>query len=80
MLSTLLRGGVAITTALEVVKQTMTDSNMTKAITVAQTSVQAGVGLAAPLGASPIFLPMVVQMVAIGEETGELDKMLEKAR
>ena len=78
MLSTLLRGGVAITTALEVVKQTMTDSNMTKAITVAQTSVQEGVGLAAPLGASPIFLPMVVQMVAIGEETGELDKMLEK--
>ena len=34
--------------------------------------------MAAPLAASPIFLPMVVQMVAIGEETGELDKMLEK--
>ena len=78
MLSTLLRGGVAITTALEVVKQTMTDSNMQKALTVAQTSVQQGVGLAAPLAASPIFMSMVVQMVAIGEETGELDKMLEK--
>lgn len=78
MLSTLLRGGVAITTALDVVKQTMTDSNMQKALTVAQTSVQQGVGLAAPLAASPIFMSMVVQMVAIGEETGELDKMLEK--
>ena len=77
-LSTLLRGGVPISTALEVVKQTITDSNMNKAITLAQTSVQQGVGLAAPLAASPIFMTMVIQMIAIGEETGELDKMLEK--
>lgn len=77
-LSTLLRGGVPIISALDVVKKSAGNLSMTQALTSAQTSIQAGLGLSTPLGASAVFTPMVVQMVAIGEETGELDKMLEK--
>lgn len=77
-LSTLLRGGVPILHAIEVVKKGLGNLSMTKALTEAQISIREGMGLAIPLGASHVFPPMVVQMVAIGEETGELDKMLEK--
>lgn len=77
-LSTLVRGGVPIIAAIEVVKKTAGNLSMTRALTTAQASIREGRGLAAPLGASNVFTPMVVQMVAIGEETGELDKMLEK--
>lgn len=77
-LGTLVRGGVPIISALDVVKKTTANLTMINALTSAQASIRDGLGLAAPLGASSIFTPMVVQMVAIGEETGELDKMLEK--
>lgn len=78
MLGTLVRGGVPIISAIEVVKKTTGNLTMIKALTNAQVSVREGLGLAAPLGTSSIFTPMVIQMVAIGEETGELDKMLDK--
>lgn len=78
ILSTLLRGGVAITTALEVAKDTTTDSNMTETLTQVQRSVQQGMTIGGPLAASPIFTAMAVQMVSIGEETGQIDHMLEK--
>ncbi|MDR3559853.1 MAG: type II secretion system F family protein [Negativicutes bacterium] len=78
MFSTLARGGVPILTALEVVKQTTVNTLMIEALTAAQTSVREGHGLATPLGTSKIFTPMIVQMVAIGEESGELDRMLDK--
>lgn len=77
-LSTLVRGGVPIITAIEVVKKTAGNLSMTSALTTAQDSIREGMGLAKPLEISKVFTPMVVQMVAIGEETGELDKMLEK--
>lgn len=77
-LSTLVRGGVPIISAIEVVKKTTSNISMINALTSAQGSIREGLGLATPLGASSIFTPMVIQMVAIGEETGELDKMLEK--
>lgn len=77
-LGTLLRGGVPILTALETVKATLDNTVMLSALSQAQGSVKAGQGLAQPLGASRMFPAMVVQMVAVGEETGELDKMLEK--
>lgn len=77
-LSTLVRGGVPIITALDVVKKTANNTQLVDALTSSQTSIREGLGLAAPLGASMVFTPMVVQMVSVGEETGELDKMLEK--
>lgn len=77
-LGTLLRGGVSIINALEVVKNTTGNMSMVKALTSAQASVREGLGLATPLGTSNVFTPMVIQMVAIGEESGELDHMLDK--
>lgn len=77
-LSTLLRGGVPIIAALEAVKKTIGNRRMARALTAAQEGVREGLGLAATLGASGVFPPMVVQMAAVGEETGEIDKMLEK--
>ncbi|MPM57762.1 Type II secretion system protein F [bioreactor metagenome] len=77
-LGTLIRGGVPIISAIEVVKNTTTNSGMINALSSAQASIREGAGLSAPLGSSSIFTAMVVQMIAVGEETGELDKMLDK--
>jgi type IV pilus assembly protein PilC len=44
----------------------------------AQAAVKSGESLARPLEAHPVFPPMVTQMIAVGEETGALDEMLEK--
>lgn len=77
-LSTLIRGGVPIITALDVVKKTIGNLSMVAALNKAQVNVQEGVGLASTLNSSKVFSPMVIQMVSIGEESGALDKMLEK--
>lgn len=77
-LATLVKGGVPIISALEVAKKTAGSISMLDTVTLVQESIREGLSLAAPLGASNFFTPMVVQMVAVGEETGELDGMLEK--
>ncbi len=77
-LSTLLTGGVPIITALEVVQKTIGNRSMMVALDKAQSGIKEGIGLAATLAQSKVFTPMVVQMVSIGEESGALDKMLEK--
>ena len=77
-LSTLLHGGVPIITALEVVQKTIGNLSMMEALAEAQGGIKEGRGLAATLAESKIFTPMVIQMVSIGEESGALDKMLEK--
>jgi type IV pilus assembly protein PilC len=77
-LSTLLHGGVPIITALEVVQKTIGNLSMMKALEQAQSGIKEGMGLASTLAQSKVFTPMVVQMVSIGEESGALDKMLEK--
>ena len=74
----LIKGGVPIVGALQVAKKTTGNLYMTAALTVVQENLQAGANLSRPLKALKIFPPMVVQMIAIGEETGELDQMLEK--
>jgi type IV pilus assembly protein PilC len=77
-LSTLLHGGVPIITALEVVQKTIGNLSMMKALEQAKSGIKEGMGLASTLAQSKVFTPMVVQMVSIGEESGALDKMLEK--
>ena len=77
-LSTLLHGGVPIITALEVVQKTIGNLSMMAALAQAQIGIKEGRTLATTLAHSKIFTPMVIQMVAIGEESGALDKMLEK--
>lgn len=77
-LSTLLRGGVPILSAIDAVKKITDNMIMIRALDTVQQNIRQGAGMTAPLAASRMFTPMVVQMIAIGEETGELDKMLEK--
>lgn len=77
-LGTLLSSGVPIMQALEIVGRA--SGNEIIAITVAKIreSIREGESIATPLGASGMFPPMVTQMVAVGEETGNLDAMLSK--
>lgn len=75
---TLTKSGVPIVTALEVVKDSAGNAVLAKAIEAVQAKVQEGGTINGPMSESKIFPPMVTQMVAIGEETGQLENMLEK--
>ncbi len=77
-LSTLVRSGVAILAALEIVSKTSGNARIEKVITDLMGSVKRGESIAGPLERSSIFPSMVVRMIAIGEETGELEEMLTK--
>ena len=75
---TLTRSGVPIVTALDVVKDSADNAVLARAIDAVQIKVQEGGTINGPMSESKIFPPMVTQMVAIGEETGQLENMLEK--
>lgn len=77
-LATLLRGGVNILSALDVVKRVAGNHCIAQTVTMAQTSIKEGHGLAHQLLSSGVFSTMAVRMIAVGEESGEIDKMLEK--
>jgi type IV pilus assembly protein PilC len=77
-LSVLLRSGVPILQSLDIVSETVNNDVLSKAVGDIQTSVKEGESIARPLGAHAVFPPMVVQMLAVGEETGAVDTMLEK--
>ncbi|MCM8782146.1 MAG: type II secretion system F family protein [Candidatus Omnitrophica bacterium] len=77
-LSTLVRSGVPILSSLEIVAKTSGNKVFERAIDAAREGVREGESIALPLGKSNVFPPMVVRMVAIGEKTGELEKMLAK--
>ncbi len=77
-LGILLKSGVPVITAFDMVKKIINNSKMLRVLTEAQLSVRSGATIAVPLQNSQIFSPMVVQMIRIGEESGELDDMLEK--
>ena len=73
-----MRSGVAILAALEIVSKTSGNARIEKVITDLMGSVKRGETIAGPLERSDIFPSMVVRMIAIGEETGELEEMLTK--
>jgi type IV pilus assembly protein PilC len=77
-LSTLVAAGVDILKALEITGQTAGNWVVEDALAGVREKVHQGVPIAQPLVESPVFPPMVSQMVKIGEETGELEKMLGK--
>lgn len=77
-LGTLVSSGVPILQALEVTASTAGNVVISDAIQKTRVSIREGESIAEPLKASGIFPPMVVQMIAVGEETGELDTMLIK--
>jgi type IV pilus assembly protein PilC len=77
-LSTLIRSGVPILQALEIVGETVNNEVISRAVRDVQDSVREGESLATPLSKHSAFPAMVVQMLAVGEETGALDTMLSK--
>jgi type IV pilus assembly protein PilC len=77
-LSTLVAAGVDIIRSLEITGQTSGNSLIEDATAEVRERVIQGVPIAVPLADNPIFPPMVAHMVRVGEETGELEKMLSK--
>lgn len=77
-LSTLLAAGVPILQALEITGDTVNNGVIRDAITDVQNSVRQGESINGPLAQHEVFPPMVVQMIAVGEETGNIDGMLQK--
>lgn len=74
----LLRAGVPILGALEIAADTVNNGVMSNAIADVKNAVKEGESIASPLTKHEIFPPMTVQMIAVGEETGAIDEMLEK--
>ncbi|MEI6570045.1 MAG: type II secretion system F family protein [Actinomycetes bacterium] len=77
-LAALTRSGVGILEALEIVADTAGNEVVSLALRDTQRAVKQGDTLARPLSQHEVFPPMVVQMIAVGEETGALDDMLDK--
>jgi type IV pilus assembly protein PilC len=78
VLGVLNRSGVPILQSLDVTAEVVNNALIAKAIKDVQQSVQQGENLSKPLGQHGVFPPMVVQMLAVGEETGAMDTMLDK--
>jgi type IV pilus assembly protein PilC len=76
--STMLKSGVPILGALEIVSETAGNRIISDAIDGARDSVREGDSLAGPLAASGMFPPMVTRMIGVGEKTGALESLLEK--
>lgn len=77
-LGTMIRSGVPILQALDIVADTTGNYVVTMAARDVQESVRQGESLTQPLSHHPVFPPMVVQMMSVGEDTGALDSMLAK--
>jgi general secretion pathway protein F len=77
-LGTLLQSGVPTLAALDIVKSIVGNTVLANAVQKARENVREGEPIADPLRRSGLFPPVVVQMVAVGEKSGELEKMLLK--
>jgi len=77
-LGTLLSSGVPILQSLEIVSESTGSVVISRALRSVQDSVRQGDSITGPLSQHDVFPPMVVQMMASGEETGALDQMLHK--
>jgi len=76
--STLVKSGVPILGSLEIVGKSAGNKVIEMALEEARTSIREGENIAGPLSKRGVFPPMVIRMIAVGEESGELEKMLSK--
>ena len=76
--STLVRSGVSILSALEIVSKTSGNKVVEESILNCSKSVCDGEPISRPLAKSGVFPPMVTRMISVGEQTGQLEKMLSK--
>jgi type IV pilus assembly protein PilC len=77
-LGTLISSGVAILEGLDITARTAGNKVVEQAVLRTRASIAEGKTISEPLRASGVFPPMVVQMIAVGEQTGALDTMLGK--
>ncbi len=77
-LGTLIGSGVSILDGLEITAKTAGNRVISDAIMESRTSIAGGETISAPLEKSKVFPPMVISMIAVGEQTGGLDEMLSK--
>lgn len=77
-LGTLIGAGVSILDGLEITAKTAGNRVIQDAILQSRASIAGGDTIAAPLAKSQVFPPMVISMIAVGEQTGGLDEMLTK--
>ncbi|MEE9398820.1 MAG: type II secretion system F family protein, partial [Dehalococcoidales bacterium] len=75
-MSLLFRSGLALTEVMPLVAQGSRNSAITKALVGVQQEMINGEGLSRPMAKNSLFLPLMVQMVSVGEETGNLDTTL----
>ena len=75
---TLVCAGVPILSALEIVGATSGNEVVSRAVKKVRSAIKEGETIAKPLSEAPVFPSMLVQMIAVGEETGALDAMLNK--
>ncbi len=78
-LSTLLASGIGLLQALDIVKNVVSNTVLARAIESARDAIREGQSIAPPLRESGLFPPLVVHMVAVGEQSGQLETMLGKA-
>ena len=77
-LASLVRSGVPILEVLNIVSQTVGNVVMEKAIKSAALDIERGEGISAALSKHPVFPTMVIRMLSAGEQTGNIDNMLER--
>lgn len=77
-LGTLVSSGVSILEGLEITAKTAGNQVVHNAVMESRQSIAGGETIAAPLEKSKVFPPMVISMIAVGEQTGGLDEMLSK--
>jgi type IV pilus assembly protein PilC len=75
---TLIKSGVPILSSLEIVEESSGNALIAKVVNNIREEIKQGGTISDPLEKSAVFPPMVVSMIAVGEETGELDSMLNK--
>src|SRR5690348_8793515 len=77
-LGTLISSGVSILDGLEITARTAGNMVIHNAVMESRASIAGGETISAPLQKSKVFPPMVISMIAVGEQTGGLDEMLSK--
>jgi len=78
-LSTLLTSGIPVLKSFSIVERIVNNSIIARAIAQAKENITEGASIAGPLKASGVFPPFLIQMIASGEQSGELEFLLEKA-
>lgn len=76
--SAMQKSGISMMLTLEIAGETVGNVVIARAVQSMSDSLRDGKGLTAPMESSRLFPPLVVQMMAVGEETGQLDTMLNK--